>query len=617
MAWDSNHPGTYDRLGEVPAYTRANFEALSAVIEREHYGFSSASSGLHIPGKVSAVLTTASSVISLLTPPSGSTYTTTDSGAMWIYWDDMFQAVGQDEWCRVRAYLGTAIQLSGVTSPTELSGSEQTRQVIFGSEDYDTLSAYNVSTGKFVPLTSSMYYFGVCVSMTGASASHHRFMESDPMTGKIWVDTTGFGGSCEWRQNGALTPKTNTPQYPSADGAIQWGNSDDSGSDNYSYVGHAVESPVVHYVYTASQGSKDYYHIVDPVSAAAHVLPVSGVRISISSRSVGGDNDTIKVGLILSGGDSTHTYWGDEKILDTTYTSYNTDWDTNPETSAAWDSISLLRIQGIALCASYIAGGHSIRVARAILNYRGFYGQHNCDVLSDGDSSTCIWCSYAKMGEEATDYYYLSPNSLPVSSSFISKITITLCGMVSDASLDPQIYLYSGTTPLTSSHKHLDVSDWNDTTPMSSSVTFTYRKGSTYWTPNQISNYGSPSWPLCAIVLYSGTLESGQGLSATGMSIQVGSYPPPAYDKVELCVLSADGVTIKRYPFKENPYWSDSATAGNVSSDHYSTRLQLIIPMCSADSAVVCASKYGEGDTIEAGSNRTYMVIHRMGEPCF
>jgi hypothetical protein len=609
MAWSAGKPSSDSNIRDVPRETRENFQALSATLEKEHYGFSSSLSGRHIAGRVAAMAVSSYAVTSDIIPVSGALVEVEDKGVLLTYWDNSWQALGKDQWDRVRASLGTALDFT----EGAITGAEVAKLVVFDTEQYDTLSSYNHTTGYFVPKTRGNYYFGICLSCTGASAiTTPGTATSTILTAKCWyIDPTMYGKD-EWRTSSAtLTSKDNI--FPSADGSYSGWSRSNPDKQAYELISDNDDST---YIYTSSTGSYYNFYFQTP-TITSNVRPVSGVRVYVRARTTA-STGYVRVGLIFGAGAyPTTTYWSDSILVTadwpvTTFPNYY--WEYNPVTSGYWDSYHLCNIRGVAVCAEDFRTTGEMRVTRIRTNFCNYYDRSNADALGDGSDSTYMWVSTSSSWEDLYTSVYPVFDTVPPSAR-INYLTVEVTAKALSAvgygwprfgvSFGSGL---SGTALTWATTIEFNTSIMNSVTWTSNTITSPYRVYSTQWVRDQISRSSNVTYPIYSARFW-GSVYPGQGLSAAGAAIKAFYMPVPPWNGIELDILSADG-SVKRYQMREFPGMS-------TDSQHYTTTLEAVALMCSSDSAIVCATKYGAHDSIEAGVNRSYIVIHRMGDPCF
>lgn len=153
MTWRKTYPTTKSKIKDLPTLHSDNFIAIEDALEYEHYSPASANatlSGAHRLGAVGTVYEGTTTQIAALsaTAQVGALAYDTTLGMLVRYTGSLWQAIGQTQWSRMRAYLGANVSITADASADIL---------ICGTEDYDTLSEYNNSTGVFTALASGYY----------------------------------------------------------------------------------------------------------------------------------------------------------------------------------------------------------------------------------------------------------------------------------------------------------------------------------------------------------------------------------------------------------------------------------------------------------------------------
>lgn len=305
MTWRKTYPTSKSKIKDLPTLHSDNFEAIEDALEYEHYSPASATatlSGAHRLGVVGAVYEGTTTQVTALTGMlSGALAYDTTLGLFVRYSGSAWQAIGQNEWSRVRAYRSTNI---AVTADTAIA------TLVFNTEDYDTLSGYNNSTGIFVAPVSG-YYAIIAATSWLASGSQ--------ATSAICSATGGMNASLTKTRfptsdvTVTLTPVGDTPNYNCVDDPIA------TPDDGTTYVGTtAGYEPTDKYGFTTLDvpaGStitnvKLYFRIMTTGNAANYGHPhiyVDGTEYSGTMGQPGGN-----------------------------WTTYSSTWTTNPKTTVAW-----------------------------------------------------------------------------------------------------------------------------------------------------------------------------------------------------------------------------------------------------------------------------------------
>ncbi len=162
MSWQPTYPSGNSKIKQIPGYLNDNFSAINSGFEAEHYSFSSASSGGHVPGVVGVLYKGPTTEISALTSPgSGSLAYDTTLGILARYTGAVWEHVSASKWSRCRYYLNA-------NSYVVTGG--QTTTIKFDEVNYDTLSEYDVATGKFTVLEGGWYIITTSIAISGNSA---------------------------------------------------------------------------------------------------------------------------------------------------------------------------------------------------------------------------------------------------------------------------------------------------------------------------------------------------------------------------------------------------------------------------------------------------------------
>lgn len=167
MGWNKTYPKGSNQLKEVPQVTQDNWPAIENILGVEHKTFTDPSSGEHILGVAGIVFEGTTAGVSALTGMgSGAMVFDTTLGILQRYDGSAWKRITQDYHSRVRAYKSTTMALTAGASAA---------LVIFDTENYDTLSEYNNTTGIFTAATSGYYLAISSVGVSAAAASGANF----------------------------------------------------------------------------------------------------------------------------------------------------------------------------------------------------------------------------------------------------------------------------------------------------------------------------------------------------------------------------------------------------------------------------------------------------------
>ena len=152
MSWQTSNPISGTNIVDIPSIHTQNWGAFSETIEDEHYTFSSALSGRHLPGQTAVVSAVATSAVSGISNPA--------SGA--LVWDSTLGAgkLYTTEWTQVNM-----LPLSRVfvyrdldfTVPASANSLANAVPVPFDTEEKDTLSEYDNTGFAFTAVSGGFY----------------------------------------------------------------------------------------------------------------------------------------------------------------------------------------------------------------------------------------------------------------------------------------------------------------------------------------------------------------------------------------------------------------------------------------------------------------------------
>jgi|MudIll2142460700_1097286.scaffolds.fasta_scaffold01876_8 hypothetical protein len=172
MGWNAGLPLSSSKVIITSSLYLDNFDAMNDAVSIEHYGMTSSLSGRHRPGLAGATFVGTSSAISALTAAanlgpgdgalafsttSGCTVRFTESGAI-SAWRNVGVTLPVSR-VMVRA---AAVTVTSGTSGIPFSGA---------TENVDTLSEFNSTTGVFSAKSAGYYFVSASVMATASSGS--------------------------------------------------------------------------------------------------------------------------------------------------------------------------------------------------------------------------------------------------------------------------------------------------------------------------------------------------------------------------------------------------------------------------------------------------------------
>jgi hypothetical protein len=198
--WQNTKPDVTNKISEIPGLLQQNWDAIEDILNIEHYGPASgtgAASGTHKLGIVSTIFKGTTVQIAALTPVSGAMALDTTLGILEEYDGVAWNRIGYNYWSRIRAYRSTTIVVTAGASAQTL---------IYDTENYDTLSEYNNTTGLFTASSSGTYLIAAQLTVVASSSILNSGITS--ATGNVAVTWTPSGNANNWQ---------NINQYPTPD----------------------------------------------------------------------------------------------------------------------------------------------------------------------------------------------------------------------------------------------------------------------------------------------------------------------------------------------------------------------------------------------------------------
>lgn len=157
MAFDKNNPVESTSIVNASSIFTGNWDAIDTAFAREHYSFSSASSGLHVKGVAGVIRSgTSTAITGVSSPPTGA-----------LGWDETQG--------NAKVYTGSSWGIvNSIYSPSKVMAYRSTSQVFtsgttkigFNAELEDTMSEFSTSTSYFTPKASGLYLITGQVTVT-------------------------------------------------------------------------------------------------------------------------------------------------------------------------------------------------------------------------------------------------------------------------------------------------------------------------------------------------------------------------------------------------------------------------------------------------------------------
>lgn len=382
--WQQERPSSQDRGIDIPQIVGENFGKIDEILNVSHYSFTKAGtstveplSGHHKDGGVGVIYIGTQTQIGALTSPiSGGLALATDGGGLEAYSSGAWCQIGDFTWPRMRAYLSVTIPMSTV-STTGI----QTEQVIFDTEDSDTLSAYNVATGTFTVTADGPYVIIASLCLCGTASSA--------------ISLTADPAEEEWHTDFS-SPMVCATINPSADQDVHWVLGGDA-----TYHWEALANDTDTDKVCSSPG------VLNEIEYLG--LDMSSVPGSSVKTSAGLINDIASVTLCaknarksgsgvtrfaLGLGVNASWYWCPALSASDSWSWDYYTWTANPETSAAWGGKELdgtdatAPLCGLGLKTTTVPANGFTQITRlkAIIKYR----LKNFVLVKDDDDTTYI-----------------------------------------------------------------------------------------------------------------------------------------------------------------------------------------------------------------------------------
>jgi hypothetical protein len=198
--WLKNSPTTNNKIKEIPAIIQDNFDAIEDAYELEHYSPASANvvPGAHRLGVIGAIGQGTTVELTGSSPLSGALAYDTTRGILRRYNGASWNDIGTSYHSRVRAYLSSSVPITAST------GGVGGRDIVYDTEDYDTLGEYDNTTGIFTAKASGYY---VVIAQASLVASGTQLDTAV-------VSATGRLGTYTWLPSGSSLNYQNIDEYP-------------------------------------------------------------------------------------------------------------------------------------------------------------------------------------------------------------------------------------------------------------------------------------------------------------------------------------------------------------------------------------------------------------------
>lgn len=196
--WRKSLPNDTTKLSDLPTIHSDNFSVTESAYGYEHYSplSANATSGYHKLGYVGATYIGPTTSITGISTETGALAFDTTLGTFVYYTGSTWQRITQTAYSRMRAYRNANVAVTSAASAEIL---------VYNTEDYDTLSEHNTTTGVFTALASGYY---LVISSVGLVASATQLASSV-------VSATGQA-SASWTAVGAATNWQAIDEYPTA-----------------------------------------------------------------------------------------------------------------------------------------------------------------------------------------------------------------------------------------------------------------------------------------------------------------------------------------------------------------------------------------------------------------